>query len=229
MSKLTLSQLRKARPAFDTGLREGAYAREGAALVRGFREERGWTQKQLAEALGVSQARVSAAEKGGGRDGPSYAFIKRVAAACDIEWPAQAAKPASPATDEDPGLPAMAGYPNPPTGGKSLDLTPYTARIEREFSRRRPHLLDELIVDYDPDMTNWRHIYVRRETFIPLRGLIHSEDFLHGRENTPDTLRYLVLQMLMLLSNLQTGTGPERLDPASARELIRQLVRTGRR
>jgi len=228
MSKLTLSQIRKARPAFDAGLREGAYAREGAALVRGFREERGWTQKQLAAALGVSQARVSTAEKGAGRDGPSYAFIKRVAAACGVEWPAQAAEPAPSTEDEEynPPFAAAGDNPAPARGGRHLDLTHYVAKIEGEFSRQELRMLDELIVDYDPTLANLHHVYIGRETFIPLRRLMHSKDLLHGRENTSDTLRYVVLQMMLLLGAQQGNDPSKRLDPARARGLIRWLART---
>ncbi|MBT5265329.1 MAG: helix-turn-helix transcriptional regulator [Rhodospirillaceae bacterium] len=79
-----------------SGLFESAsYAMEGAALVRSFRvragEEEGLgrsiTQNELADRMKVTQARISTAERGGGRDGPSYSFLKRAAKACNVDWP----------------------------------------------------------------------------------------------------------------------------------------------
>ena len=61
---------------------------EATALIRVMRKHKGWTQKQLADALGVKQQRVSTLEAGGGSDGPSFAMLKRVARATGVDWPA---------------------------------------------------------------------------------------------------------------------------------------------
>lgn len=58
---------------------------EAGRAVRRWRTSAGLTQKALAERLEVTQGRVSAIEQGRGREGPSYATLKRIAAACDVE------------------------------------------------------------------------------------------------------------------------------------------------
>jgi transcriptional regulator with XRE-family HTH domain len=45
----------------------------------------GFTQGELAERIGVSQARISEIETGNGRDGPSFALLARIAHACGID------------------------------------------------------------------------------------------------------------------------------------------------
>jgi transcriptional regulator with XRE-family HTH domain len=64
-----------------------AAALAAGQLVRGWREHAGLTQKQLAERLRLTQARVSAIEKGRGRDGPTYGLMQRLATACGVNWP----------------------------------------------------------------------------------------------------------------------------------------------
>ncbi len=73
---------------------EASAALEAADLVRSFRaraigagETRGITQTELATRLGISQARVSEIESGRGRDGPSFALLRRIARTCGIDWP----------------------------------------------------------------------------------------------------------------------------------------------
>lgn len=61
-------------------------ALEAGRLVREMRERAGLSQLELAEKLGISQPRVSALEAGRGRDGPSYALLKRIVAACGGTW-----------------------------------------------------------------------------------------------------------------------------------------------
>ena len=80
-------RLRKKYPDFQRGYEGGSYAFEAAEILRDFREQAGLTQKKLADALGVSQARVAKAERGEGRYGPTYSYMKSVAKACNIEWP----------------------------------------------------------------------------------------------------------------------------------------------
>lgn len=53
--------------------------------IRELRAERGVTQKQMAEALGVSAAWLSALEKGN-RGRPSWDFIQRVIAYFNVIW-----------------------------------------------------------------------------------------------------------------------------------------------
>lgn len=53
--------------------------------MRELRRQRGVTQKQMAEALGVSQAYLSALEHGN-RSAPSFDFIQRVAGYFNIIW-----------------------------------------------------------------------------------------------------------------------------------------------
>jgi transcriptional regulator with XRE-family HTH domain len=59
----------------------GAGHRAGAQ-VRTMRVEAGLSQHRLAEALGISQARVSEIEAGVGPHGPTWDLMERVAAAC---------------------------------------------------------------------------------------------------------------------------------------------------
>lgn len=78
--------------AYDTA----RFVLEAASLIRRMRQRAirddggiGYTQTELAERLpGISQPRISAIERGEGRDGVSYSLLKRVARACNIEWPA---------------------------------------------------------------------------------------------------------------------------------------------
>lgn len=65
---------------------EASAALEAGQLVRALRKQAGLSQVQLATRLGVEQPRVSAIEAGRGRDGPSYALLKRICVACDIPW-----------------------------------------------------------------------------------------------------------------------------------------------
>lgn len=72
-----------ARQAYE----DASAALEAGQMVRSLRKSVGLTQEALAEALSVSQARVSAIENGEGRDGPTYAVLKRIAAACNATGP----------------------------------------------------------------------------------------------------------------------------------------------
>ena len=75
---------------------------EAAALVRSMRQNArnpdgtfGITQEGLARRIGVSQARISHIEHAEGRDGPSFTLLKRIARACDVDWPVNEIKPRS--------------------------------------------------------------------------------------------------------------------------------------
>jgi DNA-binding XRE family transcriptional regulator len=79
----------EARVAFE----EKSAALEAAELVRSLRRRAfavegtaGISQEELARRIGTSQARISQIEKGEGRDGPSYALLRRIAYACGIDW-----------------------------------------------------------------------------------------------------------------------------------------------
>lgn len=65
------------------------YALEAAALVRDIRNKAdnglGIDQSELARRMNVTQARISQLERGDGPRGPTYAMLKRVAIACNVE------------------------------------------------------------------------------------------------------------------------------------------------
>jgi len=69
-------------PALKAAYDEALASLEAGRYVANMREKAGLTQAELAKRLGISQARVSAIENGEGRDGPSYALLKRITAAC---------------------------------------------------------------------------------------------------------------------------------------------------
>ena len=87
----------KARAVYE----ETKAALEAGRLIRSFRETAGLSQGQLAQRIGVSQPRISAIENGEGRDGPSYALIKRIAAVCEVSWPIIEVAPQSGLRDSD--------------------------------------------------------------------------------------------------------------------------------
>jgi len=63
-------------------------AQEAALFVRQMREAASLSQHDLAEALDVTQARISEIERGGVPEGISYALLRSVAKACGYdEWP----------------------------------------------------------------------------------------------------------------------------------------------
>jgi DNA-binding XRE family transcriptional regulator len=70
---------------------EASAALEAGRLVRSLREKAGLTQEELADRLDMKQPRVSAIEAGRGRDGPSYALLKRIVFACGGTWNVPAA------------------------------------------------------------------------------------------------------------------------------------------
>ena len=74
------------RPEQRVAYEEASAALEAGRLVRALREQAGMTQLQLASLLDVIQPRVSAIEAGLGRDGPSYALLKRIVLACGGTW-----------------------------------------------------------------------------------------------------------------------------------------------
>jgi len=65
---------------------EAEDALEGARLLRMMRKRAGLSQLELAQKLGVKPARISALEKGSGRQGPTYGLLKRVGRACAFDF-----------------------------------------------------------------------------------------------------------------------------------------------
>lgn len=72
---------------FQAGYAQGQDIFEAISLLHSFLERSGKSRSEVAAAMGVSPARITQALRGTGRDGPSYAFIKRFARACGIAWP----------------------------------------------------------------------------------------------------------------------------------------------
>ena len=56
-----------------------------ATLVRSMRREAGFTQRDLATGINVTQARISEIEAGLGKHGPSWDVMERIAAVCGRE------------------------------------------------------------------------------------------------------------------------------------------------
>ena len=90
----SLDHFFKDQPKFEEEFEHSLDVLEGAALIREMRElaindagGRGIKQRELAERLGVNPARISELERGTGRDGVSYALLKRIARACRVDWP----------------------------------------------------------------------------------------------------------------------------------------------
>jgi transcriptional regulator with XRE-family HTH domain len=80
-------------PKIRARFEEKSAALEAADLVRQMRRQalsasgvRGLSQDELAQRTGLSQPRISQIEKGEGRDGISYALLRRIAYACGIDW-----------------------------------------------------------------------------------------------------------------------------------------------
>ncbi|WP_424137716.1 helix-turn-helix transcriptional regulator [Roseomonas chloroacetimidivorans] len=168
-----------ARAAYE----EAAAALEAGRLVRELRQAAGLTQVQLADRLNVSQARVSAIEKGEGRDGPSYGLLKRIAAACGVDWPAFPGAAADEVIVRDPegGRPEMDERPVMRSGGnvryarlvkgaggvntgKVLDLAGRTVGdiLEVRVASRGQH--DIAALRFDP----------RREAFVAVQAKGHA-------------------------------------------------------
>jgi DNA-binding Xre family transcriptional regulator len=80
-------------PQFRERFEQTSAALEAADLVRLMRQNalsrsgvRGISQDELAARTGLSQPRISQIERGTGRDGISYAVLRKIAYACGIEW-----------------------------------------------------------------------------------------------------------------------------------------------
>ena len=73
---------------FAEALRRSRDVLEGGRLARRMREAadggEGISQQELARRLGISQARISAIERGSGPQGPTFELLKRIARACGV-------------------------------------------------------------------------------------------------------------------------------------------------
>ena len=103
--------------------------------IRRLREERGVTQKQMAEAIGVSAAYLSALEHGR-RGTPSFNFLQRVAGYFNVIW------------DEAEALFSIASASDPRVTLDTAGLpAPYTAlanRLARDFRALSPEIVEEI-------------------------------------------------------------------------------------
>lgn len=103
--------------------------------MRRLREQRGVTQKQMATAIGVSPAYLSALEHGH-RGKPSFDFLQRVAGYFNIIW------------DEAEELFRIAGQSDPRVILDTAGLPPpYTAlanRLARELRQLSPEVIAEI-------------------------------------------------------------------------------------
>jgi DNA-binding XRE family transcriptional regulator len=69
-------------PGFTELLEDERAALRAAEFIENSRKKAHLTQKNLAEKIGVSQARISQMEQGQGRYGPSLGLLERIATAC---------------------------------------------------------------------------------------------------------------------------------------------------
>lgn len=103
--------------------------------VRRIRRERGITQKEMAKALNVSSAYLSALESGK-RGKPGFDFLQRVAGYLNIIW------------DEADDLFRVAAISHPrvvvDTSGLPPDYTAFANRLAGEIRRLHPQTIREL-------------------------------------------------------------------------------------
>lgn len=94
--------------------------------VRSLRAERGLTQKQMAESIGVSPAYLSALEMGK-KGRPSFALVQRIITYFNIIW------------DDAEELIELAGISHPriviDTSNLSADATSFANRLSREIKK----------------------------------------------------------------------------------------------
>lgn len=107
-----------------------------AEAVRTLRERKGVTQKQMAAAIGVSPAYLSALEHGK-RGKPSFDFLQRVAGYFNIIW------------DEAEELFYLAGASDPrvvvDTSGLPQEYTAFANQLARDIRKLPPSVINELM------------------------------------------------------------------------------------
>jgi transcriptional regulator with XRE-family HTH domain len=108
--------------------------------VRRIRRERGITQKEMAKALNVSSAYLSALESGK-RGRPGFDFLQRVAGYLNIIW------------DEADDLFRVAAISHPrvvvDTSGLPADYTALANRLAAEIRLLRPQMVSEMAAILD--------------------------------------------------------------------------------
>lgn len=106
-----------------------------AQAVRQLRERKGVTQKEMAEAIGVSPAYLSALEHGK-RGRPSFDRLQRIAGYFNIIW------------DEAEELFFLAGSSDPKvvidTVGLAPEYTAFANRLARYIRKLSPSVIEEL-------------------------------------------------------------------------------------
>lgn len=138
-------------------------ALEAADLIRGMRQQalsttgvRGISQEELAQRTGLSQPRISQIEKGAGRDGVTYAVLRKIAYACGIDWGAQLRAVIA-------GL-QQSQQPQAKVGVKVATLPTKVAAAERsvEAESHGPYnwvqFPDELLSNWQPSIMNWESV-----------------------------------------------------------------------
>ena len=109
-------------------------------IMRRMRRERGVSQKEMAAAIGVSPAYLSALEHGN-RGAPSFDFVQRVAGYFGVIW------------DDAEDLIEIAGKSHPrvvlDTAGLGADYTMFANRLAREIRSIDGQALEELVEALD--------------------------------------------------------------------------------
>ncbi|MDB6097576.1 MAG: late embryosis abundant protein [Gammaproteobacteria bacterium] len=77
-----VQKIERAKPDLASARGLSSAAMRAGDLVRAMRKAAGLSQSQLAERLGVTQARMSEIESGIGRQGPTWDLMERISAAC---------------------------------------------------------------------------------------------------------------------------------------------------
>lgn len=80
-----LARVERKYPGIEEKIGLSSAALRAGQAVRSLRKSMGWTQTQLADALGWDQERISNIERGEGTRGPTYDVLQRIAAACQHE------------------------------------------------------------------------------------------------------------------------------------------------
>jgi transcriptional regulator with XRE-family HTH domain len=87
--EIDFEEIKARSPEIREAFENASFALEASRLVREMRAKAdggaGIKPGELAKRLRVSKARVSAIEKGEGPSGPTYATLKRIAAACNVD------------------------------------------------------------------------------------------------------------------------------------------------
>jgi transcriptional regulator with XRE-family HTH domain len=80
-----LSKIEAAHPGIEKEIGVSSAAARAGRRVREMRLAKGWTQTQLATALGWDQVRISNIERGEGTLGPTFDVLQKIVAVCGYE------------------------------------------------------------------------------------------------------------------------------------------------